>query len=66
MFSLSTTKIMLKIILFFYSYNFEWTMAAAAAIFGNDNYVFWEVPLPRFQKLGGVMGKIFWEKNVFR
>ena len=41
-------------------------MAAAAAIFGNDNYVFWEVPLPRFQKLGGVMGKIFWEKNVFR
>ena len=28
---------------FFHSYNFEWTVAVAAAIFGNDNYVFWEV-----------------------
>ena len=42
---------------------------AAAATFGNENYVFWEVSstptYSRLKKLDGVMVKFFREKNGF-
>ena len=61
MFSLSTTKMMLKIILYF-------TLITLSELWGRQRRflgmitMFSErslVPLPRFKKLGGVMGKIF-------
>ena len=55
---------MLKIVpvlLYFTSQNFEWTVKAMIIMFSERSLE----PLPRFQKLGGVIGKIFWEKNGF-
>ena len=61
MFSLSTTKMMLKIILFFTLITLSELWRRQRRFLGMIT-MFSErslVPLPRFQKLGGVMGKIF-------